>query len=424
MGDSPPRDPSAPPGLSSGPGASAPAGDNEKEGPGSARDVSSSQGRSSGGAPKGPPEITRGLPSVSEARAERRRLQSLPPRVWLWAVIFIGVGIVIWWRLDQAKINEMRTELLARQRAVKDELGPRWDPLRERLERWTTDCAEAAFTDVAPPASLLSTWDFRTMPGIYLRLAQSDARSTDQIRDAANASLKDAFTACLLTATNANPLRGTECQTTRDCPRGQMCNEFERCTTPSQPYNLRTAYKSLSVLDDAWVAETQEVTNELTMRGLVGTFDDISAYDLPLATDLLNQSKYFLVVIDEPAEAAVNGGGVGAAEAASATDEDERGIPTADHPARVCLYRLDAEADNLVFRLRRMAAGALRGPATSHPESAVALKRQANSCALALEVKQALGVDAAAVVAPEGSDAAAGSPSATASAVPGSPPPP
>jgi len=337
--------------------------------------------------PSSPLEAARGLPSVSEARAERRRLQSLPPRIWLWAAVFIGAGIVIWWRMEQAQINEMRAELLARQRAVVAELGPRWLPLRDKLEAWTADCGEAAFTDVAPPEDLVKTWDFREMPGIYLRLAQSDSSEPKKIREAANKSLKDAFTACLLTAKNENSLSGAECKTTQDCPQGQTCNEFERCSVPSQPYNLRTAYKSLFVLSDAWVAQTQEVTNELTMRGVVGTFDAISDYDLPIAADLLTRSKYFLVVVDEQVTADEQS--ADAALPSVQQDQDDRSIPTADHPARVCLYRL--EDDKLVFRVKRMAAGTLRGPAMNNPESQIFLKRQANSCALALEVKQALG---------------------------------
>lgn len=339
--------------------------------------------------PSGPPEVTRGLPSVSEARAQRRRLQSLPPRIWLWAAVFIGAGIVIWWRTEQAQINEMRAELLARQRAVKAELGPRWLPLRDKLEQWTSDCGEAAFTDQLPPDDLIETWDFRNMPGIYLRLAQADTSDPEKIREASNKSLKDAFTACLLTAENASPLKGAECKTTQECPQGQMCNEFERCSVPSQPYNLRTAYKSLFVLSDEWVAQTQEVTNELTMRGVIGTFDSISDYDLPIAADLLTRSKYFLVVVDEAVTAKPDR--ADAALPAVQQDQDDRSIPTADHPARVCLYRL--EDDKLMFRVKRMAAGDLRGPAMNNLESQIFLKRQANSCALALEVKQVLGAE-------------------------------
>lgn len=339
--------------------------------------------------PAGPPEVTRGLPSVSEARAQRRRLQSLPPRIWLWAVVFIGAGIVIWWRTEQAQTNEMRAELLARQRAVKAELGPRWLPLRDKLERWTSDCGEAAFTDQLPPEDLIETWDFRNMPGIYLRLAQADANVPEKIREASNKSLKDAFTACLLTAENESPLKGPECKTTQECPQGQTCNEFERCSVPSQPYNLRTAYKSLFVLSDEWVAQTQEVTNELTMRGVLGTFDSISDYDLPIAADLLTRSKYFLVVVDEAVSA--NPDRADAALPVVEQDQDDRSIPTADHPARVCLYRL--EDDKLMFKVKRMAAGDLRGPAMNNPESQIFLKRQANSCALALEVKQVLGAE-------------------------------
>ncbi|MEM9694982.1 MAG: hypothetical protein AAGA56_20745 [Myxococcota bacterium] len=365
-------------------------------------------------------ERQRGLPSVSQARADRRRMHWLPPRVWLWALVCIGTGIVIWWRVEQGEVDDIRAELLARQRTVVAELGPRWFPLRDKLEAWTAECGQGSFEEQLGDEA--RTWKFRSLPGIYLRLAQSSTESADKIRAAANKSLKDGFTSCLTTAPNANPLKGKECRTTRECERGLICNEFSRCAAPSQPYNLRTAYKTLEVMGEAWVAEIQETTQKLTMRGAQATFADISTYDLPIATDLLQRSKYFLVVVDEPAP----GGLVAGDDEFSTTDD--RSIATEPHPARVCLWRL--EDDSSVFKLRVQGGTELRGPVVENETTRNAQQRQAIACSFALEVRDRLGLDGTMktpAIAPSGSGAPPpadrAAPSATATGVPALPAP-
>lgn len=339
----------------------------------------------------------RGLPSVAEARAQRRRMNWLPTRVWLWAGVFIGAGIIVWWKLDEGEINKMRGELLARQRVVVEELGPRWFPLRDKIEKWTSECAVGSFVD-EPNPDLVKEWDFRKKPGIYLRLAESAAKSPKTIREAANKSLKDGFTACLLLVDNPSPLAGAPCDTTEECPPKNICNEFNHCAEPHQPFNVRLAYKALFMLTDEWVAETQAISNKLTMRGAIATFEAANKYDLPIATDLLARSQYFIAVVDEavPPE---DGDLYGALpEVADAGAEDDRSIPTAPHPARVCIWRL--EDDKKMLAVRRDADGELRGPAgpTVNAKTLIAQKRQANSCALALAVREAMGAQAGAAV--------------------------
>ncbi|MCA9621580.1 MAG: hypothetical protein KC731_21305, partial [Myxococcales bacterium] len=127
-------------------------------------------------------EHVRGLPSIEQARRDRKRQKWFPARFWLWAVTFIGAGIIVWWKIDQGKVEEMKSELLARQRAVVKELGPRWFPLRDKIEGWTAECGVEAFIEQG--ASDLPK-DLRSAPGIYLRLAQSSTKSPEAIREAA-----------------------------------------------------------------------------------------------------------------------------------------------------------------------------------------------------------------------------------------------
>ena len=343
----------------------------------------------------------RGLPSVAQARAERRAAKGmkwLPPRFWVWAIVFIGAGLIVWWKIDEGKINKMRGELLARQRAVVEKLGPKWLPLRDRIEKWTQECAVNAFVD-EPNEKLAEEWDFRKMPGIYLRVAVPNAKSVKSVREAANKSLKDGFTACLFQVNNPSPLAGPECDTTEDCPPKNICNEFNHCAEPHQPFNARLAYKALYMLSDEWIADTQAITNALIMRGALATFEANNKYDLPIATDMLARSKYFLAVVDEPLP---GDDGLELPDVTDAGAEDDRSIPTAAHPARICLWRL--EDNKKMIAIRRDADGELRGATTAsiNPKTLIARKRQANSCSLALALREAMGAAAGAAV--EGDD--------------------
>ncbi len=339
--------------------------------------------------------LARGLPSVEEARQQRGKRRMMPPKFWAWAALFIGAGIIIWWKVEEGQIQRMRNELLGRQRAVKAKLGPRWTPLRDKMERWTQECAAEKFKEVRGEG-LVKSWDFRKMNGIYLRLAQDAARSTESIREAAVKSLHDGFTACLMHVPNPSPLRGPRCATTQDCAEGHWCNEFNHCAKYSQPYNLRLAYKTMYVMTDDWVKEIQAITKKLTLRGAVATFDVANKYDLPVAAQLLVKAKYFMVIVDEPADKAdadaneLPPAGDGGVDAGAS---DDRNIPTAPHKARVCIWRLKDDKnkeDKKMLAILRDAAGTFVGPSGSSmsPSTRIARQRQANSCALALAVRE------------------------------------
>jgi hypothetical protein len=345
--------------------------------------------RAKGAASTGPGRpVTRGLPSIEQARADRRRARLPGLRFWKWSAIFIAAGIILWWKLEQGAINRMRNELLSRQRAVRDELGPRWFPLRDKVERWTAECAAPNFKPLKAP-ELVDTWDFRKLPGIYLRLAQKHADSAESIREAATKSLRDGFTSCLLLVPNPNPLEGDVCETTEDCQRGQLCNDYQHCAEHSQPFNLRTAYRTMHVMSPEWVADIQQINQKLTLRGATATFEAANKYDLPVAVELLTRSKFFLVVVDEDEPI----GEKGATEAMpeGAEGHDDRSILTAPHRARVCLWRL--ADDEKMLAVRSDASGMLVGAADKNIdlEARIAQQRQANSCALALTVRELIG---------------------------------
>ena len=102
----------------------------------------------------------------------------------------------------------------------------------------------------------------------------------------------------------------------------------------------------------------------------------MNAYDASMAKEMID-------AVDGAADAGVLG--------------DDRSISSAAHKARVCVWRI--EDAKKVVSVRRDAAGSLvGGPVPADLTTRIARQRQANSCALALSVREALGDDSAARV--------------------------
>lgn len=360
---------------------------------------------------------TRGLQAVEQAREARTKMRWPSPKFWGYTGLAMAVAGIIYWRRSQAEMDSERQSLMAKQRAVKVELGPRWDPMRDKIESWTIALANDAGAEHVN-RDALKALDFREKPGIYLRLRLDDAKSPEAIRKNAKDSLRDAFTSCLMRIPNPNPLAGNECKRSRDCAQGEFCNEMNRCSRPAQPFNLRVAYRTLNLLSDEWVRDVQEANTELRLRLLATSYEDAIRDDIPQAVELLTRAQYFLLVLDEVPQgkeapkAAVN---VSAAEALQAVV----------HPARVSVWSL-SDGKNLL-RVRREAGGQLLGaPPDVGPDVLEARQRQANSCALALEVRTAMGDTDVASAPPSdgaappatGSASADPAPSTSASAAP------
>ncbi|MBI4951973.1 MAG: hypothetical protein HY908_08065 [Myxococcales bacterium] len=334
------------------------------------------------------PDAPRGLPSIAEARAARGRMRWFPPKFWAAAAVLLGASVVVWWKLDSDKLQRARNELLTRQRETAAELAPKWLPLRDKIEAWTVACAgehkELIELEVG------KAWDFRNLDGLYLRLGKVHAGDAEAVRKATKESLHDAFTACLWTGANPSPLAGPACETSRNCEVRQFCNEFEHCAEYAQPYNVSLAYRTMKVLSTEWVEEVQGISDKLILRAALATYDDAVQFDSPVAVDLLARAKYFMAVVDEPADEGEEPEPE-TADAGTRTTRDVRGIPSGAHMARVCVWRLEDEKPMLA--IRREAAGSLEGPgaALADAKSRRALQMQANSCALAVAVRSAIG---------------------------------
>ena len=322
----------------------------------------------------------RGLKAIEEARQARGKLRFPPARFWGWTAVVLAATGILHWKWSQGQLESARQKLMAEQRGVAAELGPKWTGLRGSVETWTLDLGRDLGAEVVDRKAL-EGWDFRDRPGLYVRLRVDEVKDVESLRKGVKGSLRDAFTACLMRVPNANPLAGPECKRTRDCPVGQTCNELDHCAPPAQPYNLRVAYRTMSVLSDGWIHDVQDAGTELRIRLLTGMFEDTVRDDLPVAVDLLTRAQYLLVVLDEPVA------GLEARDAGTPT----QALQATTHMARVGVWRL-SDGKN-VLRVQREAGGQLLGGTPSAVDGDVleARQRQANSCALALAVREAMG---------------------------------
>jgi hypothetical protein len=334
----------------------------------------------------------RGLRSIQQARDARAtgKMQWPAPKFWAYVGLVLAIGFILHWKWSDSEVEHTRQKLLADQRGVAAELGPRWLPLRQRIEGWVTALAATPGPEVIDRDGL-SKWDFRSRPGIYLRLRAEEARTPEDIRAGARSSLRDGFTACLMRVPNPIATAGKECKRTRDCPTREFCNEQDHCSRPAQPFNLRVAYRTMQILTDEWVREVQAADSELRIRLYVTNFEDALRDELPLAAELLQQAQYLLVVLDEtPPGLAALGADAGA------LTEAVQGVP---HYARVAVIRLSD--DKVLLRVRRESGGDLIGAAPQADSDVLAARqRQANSCALALAVRDAMGDTGAAAGPP------------------------
>ena len=341
---------------------------------------------------KDEPSHTRGLIAVEESKAQRRagRLPAIPGRFLLWILTVIVAWGIFYWRKTLGEVESQKAALFARQRGIVAELGPKFEPLRQRIEDWAVAASGAYGGDMVVPE--LKAWDFATRPGIYLRLRLSDAASPQTMRKAAMNSLRDAFTACLFRVPNANPASGPPCKASHDCAPGTFCNEEDHCLPPAQPYNMRTAYHGTRVLGDDWTVRLRTASDDMSMRLLEREFDSAVKDDIPLVIEVLTRAEFFLLVLDEDPE--------GALPKDKPALESIQAMP---HAARVHLFGLKTGMDKPLLRVRREVAGQFVtmpafdddagtvASAPNDPDILASQQRQVNSCQLALQVRGALG---------------------------------
>jgi hypothetical protein len=314
----------------------------------------------------------RGLPAIARAREDRRSGRT---RWTMQAGIVAGacvLGGLLAHTLIQARdVRADRQTLLSKQRAVAATLGAEWTPLRDRLESDILEAAKAYAGDRVEPEARKG--DFRSQPGLYLRMRVADAVDPAAIRKVAADAKKDAFAGCLLREPNDRGARG----------------EADAGAFAEQPWNLGQAYTATRILTDEWLQSLKDADDDLRMRVFKDQYEKAVALEIPFAIEIVKRASFFLLVLDEDTPEAAPL----AAEDAGRTPEEA--LQLVLHPARVMLFQL---ADGKpILRLRR-SADARVVPAgermITDPEIRDAMQRQANNCALARAVETALRLPA------------------------------
>lgn len=333
-----------------------------------------------------------GLPSLNDARAERRRalvmgkarMPGIPLHFWLWTAVGIGAFGIIYWRIAQGELEAARSQVMAKQRAMAVALGPKLFPFRDKVEGWVRELRGPWTADhVAPGADLER---ISAGASVYLRLRMSSTASPREIRSAAKVSLRDGFTSCLFVGkVKPSVVTGPPCRTIGECASGLLCNEWGACTEPEQPYNMRLVYKTLRVLSSEWTDELHEVTSELGLSAYDRDLGNVAKSDVPVTVQLLARAKYFTLVLDEDPS-----GGLPPEVPGSGETAEER-VQRVDHFARVGIW--DLTSGDPILRLRAEAAAdvlPMGKRAVTNEVNLAAQHRQANSCGLALHVRDAL----------------------------------
>ena len=335
----------------------------------------------------------RGLPSLNQARAERRRavvygkvaFRAMPPHFWLWVLVGGAAFGVIYWRAAEGRLEARKAAVMAKQRAIAVALGPKIQPFREQVEGWARELAADGPADFLAPGDALK--DLREAPGVYLRLRRDNTKSAKQIRKAAQASLLDGFTSCLFVSPTGLPTQGNACHVTSECLPGQLCNEWNVCAAPPRPYNMRLAYRALRVLSSEWSDELHEADSDLAVNAYDRDLDSVAKHDVPVAVEIMNKARFVTLVIDEEPPG-------GLPSEPKSTETAEERLQRTPHFARVGVW--DIASKSPLLRLRAQAAAdfvAMGGHPTISAETAAAQARQANSCSLALAVRSRIAAE-------------------------------
>jgi hypothetical protein len=277
-------------------------------------------------------------------------------------------GLVAHKLVSERELSSGKQALLAKQRAVAATLGVEWTPLRDRLESEVLEAAKGFAGDLVDPVARKG--DFRTQPGLYLRMRLADAKDAASIRSVAAEAKKDAFAACLLREPNERGVRG----------------ELNGGAFAEQPWNLGQAYAATRILTDDWVQAVKDSDDDLRLRVFTEQYDKAVREEVPLAIDVVRRAHFFLLVLDEdvPEAAAFAEGG----------PITETALQLVPHPARIHLFELPSGREIL----RVMRSGDARVVSAGErlvtdSETRDAMQRQANNCALARRVQEMLARD-------------------------------
>jgi hypothetical protein len=307
-----------------------------------------------------------GLKSIRDAKQNREKHARVTPQHLLFVLLSAVTATIIYFYVAGRNLDANKDKLLQKQRAVQATVGSEWGPLRDRIEKATLDAAAQFKGDFVD--SEAGRMEFRTAPGIYLRMRVVDGKDAAGLRKAARTSLKDSFVGCLL---RGQPRANVEA----DGGGGGLF--------PEQPWNMRQAYTATRILTDDWVNEVKASDDDLRLRVFQQQYEQAIRDEIPLAIEMLRKAQFFLLVLDEEspaARAAADGGPV-----------DEQALQLVPHETRVHLLNLKTGAEMLRLKRSGSATFFMAGEnANVDPETRAAMQRNVNNCDLATQVTTAL----------------------------------
>jgi hypothetical protein len=308
----------------------------------------------------------RGLAAIERAREDRSRGRvRWTTHAGLFALAAVVGSFIVHSVVSSRDLSHGKEALIAKQRAVKATLGKQWDPLRAKIEDDVLVSAKDYAGDLVTPQAKRK--EFRTQPGLYLRMRVADAKDARSVKAAAAESRKDGFAACLLREPNERAMRG-------DANAGAFAD---------QPWNLAQAYRATRILGDEWAQAVRDVDEELLLRSFGEEYDHAVSGEIPVAIDVVSRARFFLLVLDEDVPEAVpftDGGAM-----------SEEALQLVGHPARVHLFALPEGKE--ILRLRRSGEAQVISAGehvVTDEETRNAMTRQANNCALAANVEAEL----------------------------------
>lgn len=338
---------------------------------------------------------TRGLAVIEQSRYERRRaltagrvkLRGGAPQFWIWTVVIFAVFGVVYWSVAQRQLQTARSEVLARQRAIKQELEPRLLPLRDKIEGWVMELA-GPWNGEAIERSV-SLERLSQSNGIYLRLLEKDAHSPEEIRKGMEVSLHDGFTSCLFQREERfKAEEGKKCYSIEQCDSGEICNDWNLCAPPSQPYNLRMMYRGLRVLSPEWGDELHQASDDYQVRVFERDLEKAFKDDVPIAIDMVTRAKFFTLVLDEIPTAREL---PTTHDSEGMLEREELRVQLVPHPVRVAIWEISSGKQVLRTRVHTGADVVPIGRTHVVEQRLLdAQQRQANNCGIALDVKEKL----------------------------------
>jgi hypothetical protein len=305
-----------------------------------------------------------GLKAIYEGREQRKpggKYGRPSTGLYLFGVSAIIASLVAYHYVSDYQLGAQKHDLLAQQRAMKTTIGAEWFPMRDEIESYVLDAAKASKGDFVD--SEFAKWDFRSAPGLYLRMRVADAKDAASLRSAAADSQRDGFVGCLLREPNR--------AATGDRDAGAF---------PEQPWNLGRAYKATRVLTDEWAEQVKAADDKMQVRVVEEQYEKASTVDMRTAAEVVKQARFLLLVLDEDSpsvHATADGGPV-----------DEAALQLVPHASRVHVLDLRTKAELLRLRREGSASFLFAGEhAMTDPETRDAMQRQVNNCSLADQVR-------------------------------------